>query len=286
MKRSSAKRRFFSAVFQINFLLGSLLVCLLLKKCVGCLYPSCLSSYPRGGARCSRSGMTTPSSTRSSPTNQNFQLKQWVYHNSIMATLHLGRRDAESSMQLRTSTTGERGRRVQMKSSFSSFSSTSSSHPQSIAIIGSGPGGLATALMFLRKGWRNITIIEKLPYSTLDPSTTPTTDRLDERSYNIGLNGRGQVSLERLGAMERISNNSIEVRGRMEWGPRGADMQQREFTDRRYFTKVLLRNKLVQCLYEEVLSQQSNPEDVKFIYGVQVVDAVWEEGSNRVRTYN
>lgn len=149
------------------------------------------------------------------------------------------------------------------------------------AIVGAGPAGLATALMLLRKGWKDITIYDRLSGEDLEAERT---NLRSKRSYNIGLNGRGQVALAKLGAMERVKQYSLEVRGRKEWGPKGSKFEEREFTDRRYFTRVLLRNNLVRCLREEVEAQAAERDAVvNFVNGIECIDALWaRNNSNRV----
>eukprot|EP00954_Amorphochlora_amoebiformis_P004831 379592-Amorphochlora_amoeboformis.AAC.3 len=121
---------------------------------------------------------------------------------------------------------------------------------QSVAIVGGGPAGLATALMLARRGYTNIHLFERL--STIVERQMVPRVWMSTRSYNIGLNGRGQIALKSLGALDRISQAAYEVvRGRKEWGPAGSNVEEREFTDRRYLTKVILRQNLVNCLREE-----------------------------------
>lgn len=80
-------------------------------------------------------------------------------------------------------------------------SSEPSSKPASTAIVGGGPAGLATALMLARRGYQNITVLERL-------EEPPPPDSAEwgnpERSYNLGIGGRGQVSLRKLGAADGV----------------------------------------------------------------------------------
>ncbi|GAB5361327.1 hypothetical protein AAMO2058_000703800 [Amorphochlora amoebiformis] len=142
---------------------------------------------------------------------------------------------------------------------------------QSVAIVGGGPAGLATALMLARRGYTNIHLFERL--------STIVERQMSTRSYNIGLNGRGQIALKSLGALDRISQAAYEVRGRKEWGPAGSNVEEREFTDRRYLTKVILRQNLVNCLREEVDAQAADVVQVS--EGVECVGITWEPGTHR-----
>lgn len=75
------------------------------------------------------------------------------------------------------------------------------SRPSSTAIVGGGPTGLACALMLARRGYRGITVLERLgepPAPDSEQWGNP------ERSYNLGIGGRGQVALAKLGAADRV----------------------------------------------------------------------------------
>ncbi|CAM9148985.1 unnamed protein product, partial [Ectocarpus sp. 12 AP-2014] len=73
--------------------------------------------------------------------------------------------------------------------------------PSSTAIIGGGPTGLAVALMLARRGYRDISVMERL--NQPPPPSSPKWDNA-ERSYNLGIGGRGQVALAKLGAVDRV----------------------------------------------------------------------------------
>ncbi len=52
-----------------------------------------------------------------------------------------------------------------------------------VVIIGGGPAGLATALMLAKRGWTNITVVEKRPSADYyEP----------DKSFNYLIDGRGQ----------------------------------------------------------------------------------------------
>lgn len=73
--------------------------------------------------------------------------------------------------------------------------------PLSTVIVGGGPAGLAVALMLARRGYQDITVLERLsepPPPSSDQWGNP------ERSYNLGIGGRGQVSLAEIGAADRV----------------------------------------------------------------------------------
>lgn len=71
----------------------------------------------------------------------------------------------------------------------------------STAIVGGGPAGLAVALMLARRGYRDITVLERLkepPPPASEEWGNP------ERSYNLGIGARGQTSLAKIEAADRV----------------------------------------------------------------------------------
>ena len=73
-------------------------------------------------------------------------------------------------------------------------------YSQKIVIIGGGPAGLATALIFAQKGWKNITIIEK----------RPTADYYEpDKSFNYQIDGRGQKLTDLLNLTPKLAKVSV-----------------------------------------------------------------------------
>lgn len=71
---------------------------------------------------------------------------------------------------------------------------------QNVLIVGGGPAGLATALMLAKRGWKNITVLEK----------RPTADYYEpDKSFNYAIDGRGQKFTDFLGITERLSEISV-----------------------------------------------------------------------------
>lgn len=71
----------------------------------------------------------------------------------------------------------------------------------STAIVGGGPAGLAVALMLARRGYRDITVLERLK----EPPPPASEEWGDpERSYNLGIGARGQTSLAKIGAADKV----------------------------------------------------------------------------------
>ena len=69
-----------------------------------------------------------------------------------------------------------------------------------VVIIGGGPAGLATALMLAKRGWTNITVLEKRPSADYyEP----------DKSFNYLIDGRGQKMTDFLGLTEELSKISV-----------------------------------------------------------------------------
>ena len=114
------------------------------------------------------------------------------------------------------------------------------------AIIGGGPAGLTTAIALAKRGYRDITVYDKL---TRPPASDSDEWMNSERSYTIGLNGRGQNALRKLGIMKKIDQSAVSVLGRLDWSPTTATDSPNEniFKGRSYTTKVLQRDRIVSC---------------------------------------
>ncbi len=74
------------------------------------------------------------------------------------------------------------------------------SYHQQILIVGAGPAGFATALMLAKRGWENITVLEK----------RPTADYYEpDKSFNYLIDGRGQKFTDYIGITEGLINNGV-----------------------------------------------------------------------------
>ncbi|WP_414621869.1 FAD-dependent oxidoreductase [Calothrix sp. CCY 0018] len=71
---------------------------------------------------------------------------------------------------------------------------------QQVLIVGGGPAGFATALMLAKRGWTNITVLEK----------RPTADYYEpDKSFNYLIDGRGQKFTDYIGITEQLPKNGV-----------------------------------------------------------------------------
>mgnify|MGYP002630266022 CR=1 FL=1 len=148
------------------------------------------------------------------------------------------------------------------------------------AVVGAGPAGALTAIMLARRGW-SVEIFDALP---APPAATDPSWGIGERSYQIGLNGRGQASLREFGAMARVEKFSAGVNGRLSFtkvDDPPASGKAPAFTETRfkppgtpgaektYVTRVLQRGRLQSCLLEEVA--ESYPDSIRVTHGLSCV---------------
>jgi 2-polyprenyl-6-methoxyphenol hydroxylase-like FAD-dependent oxidoreductase len=123
--------------------------------------------------------------------------------------------------------------------------------PSQTVIVGGGPAGLSTAIMLAKRGWKQITVVERLSSPSRSDDFEVWQD--PERSYNIGLNGKGQAALRAIGCWDRIDACCADVVGRMDWTPESDEPKEILLAEKRgYVTKVIQRDRLVSCLYEEL----------------------------------
>jgi 2-polyprenyl-6-methoxyphenol hydroxylase-like FAD-dependent oxidoreductase len=131
-------------------------------------------------------------------------------------------------------------------------------------VVGGGPIGLSTAIMLAKKGFNNVKVYERLPeYPRTDDNRW-----LNERSYIIGINGRGQNVLNWLDVMNKVEEKATTVVGRRDWSPQtDIDSPVEIINDlkvKKYYTKCMQRDLLAACLLEEIYLKYNDKITVRF----------------------
>lgn len=144
--------------------------------------------------------------------------------------------------------------------------------PPSTIIVGGGPAGLATAIALAKRGWKQITVLDRL-----EPPALPDDDAVwsdTARHYLIGLGGRGQRALTTLGVWDDVVEPYCSrVVGRKDWAPGATEGIERLFTDRPYETRVIPRSRLVACLLQHV--ERTYPGTIQVRHGIEVSEMKW-----------
>ena len=126
--------------------------------------------------------------------------------------------------------------------------------PQHAAIIGGGPAGLLSAIMLAQRGWERISVYDS---RTEPPKPDDALWGAGERSYQLGLNGRGQTALRKLGALATVEAFSASVNGRLSLKAGEQPEESRlkppgtPGAEKTYVTRVLQRDRLQSCLLRE-----------------------------------
>lgn len=143
--------------------------------------------------------------------------------------------------------------------------------PRETVIVGSGPTGLATALMLASRGWRNIRVVDKRPA----PASADDVSFSDfSRHYLIGLGMRGQRALAELDAWTEVEAYATTVVGRKDWAPGSTEGVERIYVDRPYKTRVLSRDRLAAVLYEKVKADYGDVVHFQFNTEVDFEDGL------------
>ena len=130
--------------------------------------------------------------------------------------------------------------------------------PRTAAVVGAGPAGALTAIMLAQRGWR-VNLYDALP---APPAASDAAWGAGERSYQLGLNGRGQKALREFGCMGRVDKYAASVNGRLSFAAdtsAGADaFSETRFkppgtpgAEKNYVTRVMQRDRLQAVLLEE-----------------------------------
>ncbi|MHC5725095.1 MAG: FAD-dependent oxidoreductase, partial [Nostoc sp.] len=74
------------------------------------------------------------------------------------------------------------------------------SYKKNVVIMGGGPAGLGTALMLAKRGWKDITVIEKRPSADYyEP----------DKSFSYQIDGRGQKLTDLLELTAKLADLSV-----------------------------------------------------------------------------
>lgn len=133
-----------------------------------------------------------------------------------------------------------------------------------VIIVGAGPTGLTAAIMLARRGYQNVKVFDRLD-EPLAPDSSDWVDFTKERSYNIGLSGRGQRVLRELDVLTAIESVACDVVGRKDWSPESEVDKPREIIytgTKSYTTRVIQRDRLSSVLLNEL---RTNPDYSKVV---------------------
>lgn len=151
--------------------------------------------------------------------------------------------------------------------------------PSKTVIVGGGPSGLFAAIMLARRGWTNIEVWERLQRPPSPDANEIWGD--PNRSYCIGVSGRGQIALTRLGCVDRVLSYCKTVNGRMDWSPQNPEGKE-TISNKQYATQVIQRDRLVAALLKEV--EEKYADAVTVTHGVQCVECEWTGAGGAILT--
>ena len=101
------------------------------------------------------------------------------------------------------------------------------------------------------------------------------------RSYCIGVSGRGQIALERMGCVDQVLSYCKTVNGRMDWSPQNPEGKE-TISNKQYATQVIQRDRLVAALLKEV--EEKYADAVTVTHGVQCVSCEWTGAGGAILT--
>ena len=142
-------------------------------------------------------------------------------------------------------------------------------------IVGGGPTGLLSAIALARRGYPRVDVFERLP----EPPAVDSEEWGGLRSYNIGVNGRGQRALERFGCLDALCEWSAGVQGRFDWSPEAPEGAERIY-NRTYTSRVVQRDRLVSILLKE--ATEKYPRQINVRHGLSCKDIVRDVGTGEL----
>ena len=143
-------------------------------------------------------------------------------------------------------------------------------------VVGGGPAGLATAIMLSQLGWKDVRVVDRLP-PPAPPADAVYADA-PERSYNLGVSGRGQKFLDSVGVLDKVRSFAAPNFGRMVWDEQGNESVtlRPEIAEEAYQAFCIQRDRLTAVLLEEC----ARYGEISISHEVEVLAIDWPQGKS------